>query len=197
MRFMKVFFSILAISLCAIADDLVSVSVAPVSVNLVPNSNALNFEGSLQRIENTIYLITGQNRFQMVTTSQDATDTIGKLADGDQISGSGHMEQNQIVIDTINFVGLRHLIGVWQNATTRIIFRDFSSVEVIDIRTQAVNRYTYSLSPHLGQNDWKFFMSDSQRVILNSLLESPGKITITVFDDSSGAIKNQVDFYHL
>lgn len=120
------------------------------------------------------------------------------LKHGDFMSGNAiSMNESQVVISSLDYVGLRELIGVWRNETEVYRFTDFRNFEYWNFNQGTKNfsgpfSYHYALSPY-GQTSqrclWKIFIIDNQRVTLGSLEWSASdQIHLQIQDPDTGEV---------
>lgn len=115
-------------------------------------------------------------------------ETLDKLNTFDRLRGQANVSSDSsLVLETIDFVTLRKLIGTWVDSSNKvqITFIDHSNLS-IKKETQD-DTYTYSLSPGNAQS-WRMFLGDGTKVLLGSLLLDEDKIKFEILDSATGQV---------
>ena len=141
----------------------------------------------------------GSNQtYPVRVTKVETQDSLKKLKNLDFIQGQGEIMNNEVLLDSIDFVGLKQLLGLWASNTNSFLdFKDFSKVvsyqsqSTFDIQMPRTS-LRYSIAPSSG-TDWKIFFTDSSAVLLASLVLVDQKATLKFYDLSSGNITKTVE----
>ncbi len=121
--------------------------------------------------------------FKLKAYTERAKQTLSQLKNLDGISGTGSVIGDSVLLDSIEFVGLRRLIGYWQTSNTVVNFLDFSHVNFQ--LSSLTSTYKYAVSP-FSDGSWRVFFSDKQSVVLGSLTVSENSASIDLFDPETG-----------
>jgi hypothetical protein len=136
-----------------------------------------------------------QQEFTFFTYNHSIFLTISQLETDDYISGSAFLDpENRLRISSIDFVGLKRLLGLWSNNQGIINFQNFNDVSLWnfektkDVKYWGPFNYIYSITPD-DEGKWKIFFSDEDNVIL-ALLNCADKnhITISIYNSNDGSI---------
>jgi hypothetical protein len=135
--------------------------------------------------KNNHYLVDGSspNTYEVIASNPKVQNVLNKLSTFDRIRGQVNtISENNLILETIDFVTLRKILGVWYDASTKttLHFRDYQTLEWT--RASRQSEMSYTLAPGAGAN-WKLFLSDSAKLTL-------GNLTI-VDEDFSPAKPNQ------
>jgi len=140
-------------------------------------------------------------RHQIVATKVETQDSLKKLKNLDYFQGQGEISGDQILLDSIDFVGLRRLLGLWSDDSTIVDFRDYSQVAIyrshwFSDTSAETSLVQYSIAPSNG-SDWKIFFTDAANVVLASLLLHDAKATLHFYDLTSGEVTKTVELLRL
>lgn len=138
--------------------------------------------------------------YKVVVLNSEVEGSLKRLQKGDMISGEGSLDtiNKKISITSIDYVGIRRLLGPWSSAKDgTLIFKDFSTLRFIprlreslhsaaDFSKQATE-YRYSISPSEGL-EWTLFLSDDKSTTFATLEFSLTKVTIKIFESDSGKV---------
>lgn len=99
-----------------------------------------------------------------------------KLKSGDLLEGIGHIRQRQgekpiVMLESIDFVGLRKLLGTWMAQSLALInFTNFHQLVVLIPSLKGLEKlnFTYTVGPS-EKDGWMIFFHDENHVILGSL----------------------------
>jgi hypothetical protein len=129
-------------------------------------------------------------KFELIAYNEDAAIGLKKLKDRDFISGVGTKSDTSILVESIDFVGLRQLLGLWVSNNAWLNFRDFNSVNVYwqDQNTTQKVVYDYSIAPDPARN-WKIFFASSNEVVIADLDLSAATAKINYYDNNGIIVK--------
>lgn len=107
---------------------------------------------------------------------QRAQDQLVKLVVGDLVQGAGHIRSLEdgstlLMLESIDFVGLRGLLGTWVSTNATLVdVIDFDQISIKVPYSNGFKRYklTYSVAPARDQG-WMIFLQDSEQVTLGTL----------------------------
>lgn len=159
---------------------------------------AAQIEGHLHRDSKglSIHLTTDHKAYKLATFTTDVRDVVARLETYDFIRGQGEIRADQIVLETVDFIGLRSLLGNWSLAGgAYLTFHDFlkASYTVPDFfYPDLVESYTYSLAPGEGQ-PWRILVSNGTWVSVGYLEILNNKLKIQVVDLKTGHLKKAME----
>ena len=145
----------------------------------------------LINIENNKFFLLSENstKLEVKPLNQTTSLNLQRLNTGDFLMGTGEILNGNIVLQSIDFVGLKKLLGLWSSPTSWLNFESFSSVTVLfpnDIRpTSKSVTLQYSISP-ANQNTWRIFFSDEKSVALAILKLKEGTAEIQFLNSNTG-----------
>lgn len=167
----------------------------------------LPVSGTISRAGQSLFLISSDpcNRYELTTRNEPAMDSLLKLSDGDTITATGTKDPGtcQISVETIDYVGLKRLLGVWYSKEAVVTIRDFNEMSFypptvsdmptgLDSNATAVN-YKYSLVPSEGK-EWVLFLSDTRTTTFATLQFSKGPVIMKIYSESGAVTKTMVLF---
>lgn len=136
-----------------------------------------------------------QQRFELKPANVSASSDLKKLSNFDSITGKATLmgkgkEYPILLLDSIDFVGLRKLLGMWKSESTILDFIDYNEMSFyfpneIFKNTKKRTMYRYSVSPKPGES-WRVFFSDDNSVVLGSLVIKGQTATIELYDSETG-----------
>lgn len=174
-----------------------------VCLTLLMVASLLNVSALAETLNGYVAFQNGQTFFidgksQKVSPARAGTQSVQnsfqKLKNHDAISGQGKYINEVLVIDSIEFVGLRRLLGVWQAPDAVVNFTDFSTVSFFLPQPAAIPEtsatkvsFRYAVSPSLGSG-WRVFFSSDDNVVLGLLTVNQTQAQIELFDPNTGDI---------
>ncbi|WII70881.1 hypothetical protein QJS83_10455 [Bdellovibrio sp. 22V] len=165
-------------------------------------SAATPVSGTVVKDPSGVYLLAdnGCYRYLVDTKSEDAAESLRKLASGDTITASGLLDKDTCtaVIESIDYVGLKKMLGYWYSQEGVITVRDFKSLNFYPINMKdfqngsAISvvepvRYTYSITPS-GGKEWVLFLSDSTSTTFATIQFNKSNATMKIYDSETGNI---------
>ncbi len=162
--------------------------------------------GTLQKVSGRLYLEGDEfcERYVVEAHSNEALNQLQKLASGDEVTASGTKNKTTctVSVGTIDYVGLRRMLGTWYSKEGMISIRDFSQMSfypsaldnysgesqssakiIVDIPVV----YSYSVTPTDGK-EWVVFLSDSKNTFFATILFTKGPAIMKIFDSENGAL---------
>lgn len=129
------------------------------------------YSGFINKINSNYYFnaANSTDSYQIVPLTQEVYKSLSRLSTGDAITGNGVLDlvHHSIALETVDFVGLRRLLGPWITEDGVMTFRDFYNMTYRALNGR-VTEFHYSISPSEG-NEWMLFLSDSTHTILATL----------------------------
>lgn len=107
-----------------------------------------------------------------------ARDHLFKLKAGDFFQGMGRIEKDQqgersvLLLESIDFVGLRQLIGLWRSQEAAFLrFENYDQLEIKALTDHGLKRskFTYSLAPSPRAESWMVFIQGQEGVTLGHI----------------------------
>lgn len=149
-------------------------------------------------------LTQGQHRILKTETSQyslsgsttEINNQIAKLNDNDFISGVGEPKTNNLILQSIDFIGLNQFLGFWISPMGILQVKDFSRLNIyvpnrpIPIGAPKTS-LNYSITPGQG-NSWVLFLSDESQIYYSNLFMSDSKALIRFYNTQTGAFIKEV-----
>jgi hypothetical protein len=170
------------------------------------------FSGYLTKKDSNYYLTTKNSEilYKVTALTYNVDDSLKRLENGDLILGNGSFDviNKKINIESIDYVGLRRLLGPWVGTDGIMDFKDFSTMrftpryrnihkdinghlnESIRFEAKLTNyqkEFRYSMSPGDG-NEWALFVSDDKGTNFATVVFSTKKIIMKIFESESGKI---------
>lgn len=158
--------------------------------------------GFLEKSGPDFYLIpkNSQNRYLIIQQNTDVSSSLRRLDKGDLISGHGSIDtiNKKIRLESVDYVGLRKLLGPWISSDGLMIFKDFSTMkytprfsnarEPTPFQKSNYQRvFRYTLSPIEGE-EWALFLSDNKSTTFATVTFRNRKIILKIYESESGKI---------
>ena len=157
-----------------------------------PISGFVSVEGS-----QTYFIEHGTTpKYAIKPNKLEVIESLKKLGSFDFFQGQGELINGELLLDSIDFVGLRSLIGLWSvDRQSLFDFQDFQKVIIyksfFNLMTPRAQLH-YSIAPSAG-TDWKIFFTDENSVILASLILSNDHATLRFYDLENGEVYKKVE----
>jgi len=142
-------------------------------------------------------------KYSIEPKSQEAIDGVRKLSAGDNITATGLLDHEtcNAFIESIDYVGLKKLLGYWYSHAGIITVRDFSSLSFYPINSRTFQNgvfyrtadpidYRYSVTPTEGK-EWVIFLSDKKSTTFATIQfskDSKGSAVMKVYDSDNGKV---------
>lgn len=147
------------------------------------------------------------SRYLVLPKNYEVLSQLKKLTPGDEITASGdkNLVDCSLTLESVDYVGLRRLLGMWLSNEALIKVKDFKSLSFYPLeRVSSVGNsrptsdvlsadpakavdYTYSLTPTEGK-EWVVFLSDSTKTVFATISLSKGSAVMKFFDSESGVV---------
>ena len=167
-------------------------------------AHADSLAGVLQKKDGAFFLnLSSTNELYALTNvSAEASASLIKMESGDYINGSGDIDQkaHKISLQTLDYVGLKKLLGVWYSGDAVMNFSSFTDLSVypfgiaikrpstVGISLSAKTDFRYSTAPYYGDS-WALFLSDSVGTTFATLEIAGESATLRTFNTDTGALK--------
>ncbi|MGE5085531.1 MAG: hypothetical protein ACM3MG_04470 [Bacillota bacterium] len=161
--------------------------------------------GTIARNGQSLFLISSDSctRYELTTRNEAAMDSLLKLSDGDIITATGNKipASCQINVETIDYVGLKRLLGVWYSKDAVVEIHNYNEMSFYPlVMTDIVNSitptsvdYKYSLIPSEGK-EWVVFLSDKKTTTFATLQFSKGPVIMKIYSESGDVTKTMILF---
>lgn len=165
---------------------------------MIPQLQAATIEGRVvfHSLKPLLNDIADNKQYTLVGSTKITEDVLKKLRHGDFISVEGQKIKNgtAINVESINYVGLKSLLGVWlgddNHCYTFGSFTEFSISPLVNGKKCTVSTsptYTYIASPSI--QSWLLLISGQRNIYVGDLkFISPRDAQIQLFDSETGDI---------
>lgn len=163
-------------------------------------SQAAIYEGDVQKSRNNIFVINkADNKKYLLNSTAQLAVQLGKLTTGDFVSveGSANTTQKNITVRSINYVGLRSMIGSWVGnepyCYNFVNYNLFTVTRKVNDRCteDIASEYTYLVNPHVQA--WVVLVSGEYNSYVGDIhLLNSQSLEIDLYDSESGAILRQL-----
>lgn len=132
-------------------------------------------------------------KMKVVATTLESQKALALLKKDDYIVGYGSvMSPSEIGLETIDYVGLRQLLGFWIEPGQSIFnFESFKHVSVVNLSSNLERllkkNYDYVIAPG-DENSWKIFLSDENSVKLARLILAKDVMSLELYDSDTGEV---------
>lgn len=133
--------------------------------------------------------------------SEQVTSQVKGLQEGDLLSATGelHLANKTAYVETVDFVGLKRILGHWESKDGyRIFFKDFRSAIVEQKQPLPWNpdeektvNLVYAILP-LKESNWSLFMSNRKTVRVGTLTVNETNLSIQLVDQRTGKITEDI-----
>lgn len=176
-------------------------------LSLLVSSAALSAQpilGTVGRDAAGFHLIVNKDqqcpKYTIETKSEEAISGVRKLSPGDNITASGILDSDSChaLIESIDYVGLKKLLGYWYSHAGIFTIRDFNSLSFYPINTKNLENgtlyrtsdpinYRYSVTPSEG-NEWVVFLSDRKSTTFATIQFVKQSAVMKLYDSDTGKI---------
>ncbi len=159
---------------------------------------AAPINGVISFKENKVCLFFSQTNKTYIIEAQtpEVESHLKKLKAGDMVNGQGRMDllQNKVSLNSINYVGLKKLIGHWVSQDQfNYFFKDYENLSVSAPILSQANYWTYRVSPG-DHDDWSIIFLNQDSAKVGKMMFHPkknfkkGELQILLFDPNSGGV---------
>jgi len=137
--------------------------------------------------------------YKIAPMTPDVQASLERLENGDFVAGNGTLDtiNKNLSIESVDYVGLRKLLGPWVGTDGTMVFKDFSTMRFTpryrEIKldsglTKYQREFRYSVTPGDG-NEWALFLSDDKSTTFATVEFTKNKVVIMkIFESESGKI---------
>jgi hypothetical protein len=166
------------------------------NITFVSQLQAMQLSGYFSSVSGRSYLITfdRSKKIEIRPFNTQAAVHLSRLKTGDLLAGTGDVSNDVFVINSIDFVGLKELLGVWLAGNNIMDFQSFSSVKAhltSDNRPVTLNM-KYSITPG-EENEWHVFFSDNDEVQLATLTLKKNTAALQFIDSQTGDLSKVIE----
>ncbi|MEK2688558.1 hypothetical protein [Bdellovibrio sp. GT3] len=143
------------------------------------------------------------NNYLVASNNEIALSALVKLAPGDVITATGKKNPAHctVSIDSVEYVGLRRMLGSWYSTEAVITVEDFNSMKFYAAEkdhkwSQTPIEYNYSLVPASGK-EWVMFLSDSKSTQFGTIQFSRGSAVLKMYSSDTGALNKTLILYRM
>lgn len=128
--------------------------------------------------------------YELRPATTESSRNLDRLSDNDFLQGQGEFREGVFLLQTVDFVGLFHLLGPWQSPQdqTLVTFETYNQVSIYNPRTSGydhMNLFGYSVAPTSGM-DWQIFVSGRRSVSIASLKLESDRLTLQFINLDTG-----------
>lgn len=139
------------------------------------------------------------NRYVVLPESSDVISSLERLNSGDHITGHGTLDttNKKIRLVSVDYVGLRKILGPWVGNEGILTFKNFSTMKFSPRLSSRSNsessrrayqkEFRYTLSPSEG-DEWALFLSDEKTTTFATVEFGPRRIVLKIYESDSGRI---------
>lgn len=160
----------------------------------VPRANEVNIRGHVLIAKKQTYLATDDGKvLELIPRTEVVRTDLLSLAEGDFITGHGDLSPTRAVLDAIEFIGLKRLLGMWIDRDNKLVvnFLDFSSAAVRTFTETEEKQLNYALVPDL-RNRWTIFIGDDKNVAVGNLTAHPNMVHIELINSDTGQVEKNI-----
>ncbi|MBC7371902.1 MAG: hypothetical protein H7326_10075 [Bdellovibrionaceae bacterium] len=152
--------------------------------------SAQTVSGFIGKSGSNLFLIpqNSTNYYALVAGNDDVKESLDRLGKGDFITGQGALDtiNKKLTVSSINYVGLRKLLGRWVGGDGMMVFKDFSRMKFSprlaqnstgNIPNNYQKEFRYTLSPSDG-SEWALFLSDGKSTMFATVEFDAGKTSL-------------------
>ncbi|WP_413557199.1 hypothetical protein [Bdellovibrio sp. HCB209] len=151
------------------------------------------------------------HRYLVASNNEAALNALVKLAAGDVVNATGMKNPGEctVAIDSVDYVGLRRMLGSWYSRDAVITVSDFNSMKFYPAQEVSSSKdktyaqisknaveYNYSLIPGSGK-EWVMFLSDSKSTAFGTIQFNRGSAVMKVFNSETGELNKTYILYRM
>lgn len=131
--------------------------------------------------------------YEIRPLTQEASRNLERLVDNDVLRGQGEFSGDLFLLQSLDFVGLSHLLGAWHSIQDQsmVTFEDYSTLSVLNPRTLGLNRmvvFDYSVAPDRG-DQWRMFVTGTRNVAIANMQLQPTRMILQFINLETGALE--------
>lgn len=178
--------------------------VLTIAVLVGVNCWALTFEGTISKTKTSVAFLnkSDNKRYDLTSGTPLIATYIAKLSDGDFVSvdGSRDVVESRLTINSINYVGLKSLIGTWYGDND--FCYNFMNNTDFNVSRRSGRRcmptsdftYTYLLNPDSRNQGWVMLVSGEYRSFVGDLkIVSASTARLQLYDSETGEVMSSLN----
>lgn len=143
-------------------------------------------------------------KFKVIPAGTDVQDNLRKLSHGDLVTGSATIDfdKKEIVLEAIDYVGIKRLLGTWYSpeglyevtSFDRLNFYPYAQLDSagrVKNKTSTPHEFKYSVSPSEGR-EWVLFLSDKQSTIFATIQITRNRARLKLYDSETGGVSKSL-----
>lgn len=146
--------------------------------------------------------------YRLVATHDDTQNTLNRLEDGDFVMASGVVsaDTGTVSVDSIDFVGLRRIIGLWNalNSKGLVNFRNYQEMNMYSLAgpnegtnvSSTRKHFRYTVTPG-SDRQWVMFMSDEKETQMGFLQIGDDQATLKLVNSQTGDVSSTLELRKL
>lgn len=172
------------------------------------NVTPVTVEGSVFRgIEGGLYVqLANKNTYELKAAKRHTLEDLNHLENGDHIIGLGQTNEKTIVLEELEMVGVKKIVGTWRDSTNRKQFRflDFTTLNITENitdnnaapytksnRVRSGEHLNYRLVPD-KKNEWAFFLTSNSPAKTGTLkYNDRNQLIIQLLDLDTGQVNEE------
>jgi hypothetical protein len=139
-----------------------------------------------------------KSKYTVIPANDDVVASLNRLTKGDLITGYGSLDtiNKKLTLTSVDYVGLRKLLGPWVGGDGLLLFKDFSTMKysprfsklgLEKPMTDYQKEFRYTLSPGDG-DEWALFMSDDKSTTFATVVFDKKQMIMKIYESESGNI---------
>lgn len=168
------------------------------SILAIASANAASISGLVKKQNESYYFLKTESSTPILIrpTKSEVINSLKKLSNFDFFQGQGSEINGILALDSVDFVGLQSLLGVWSGNESSVF--EFKSFQKLVTYKQFLNflipseKIDYSIAPSSGA-DWKIFFTNIDSVLLASLTISKKRAVLRFYDLETGDISKLIE----
>jgi hypothetical protein len=159
---------------------------------LATSAQALSINGSIVVKGDQRLLIDhdSSRTYILEPSNPDVKKSLNQLSTFDGLRGQvSNKTPDTLILESIDFVSLRRLLGEWHGDSTKVRFADYSRVK-FNMGGNS-REFLYALSPGM-ENDWRIYLTDQSSVVLGTLNLDDSHALLEFYDPQTGMTAQQL-----
>ena len=158
----------------------------PTSYNMYPGPQL--WSGVIATLNRRTAILVGGNLYPLIIENPQVDAQLSKLRPDDLVGGYGFFQDGALSLRSVEFVGLKSLIGQWKASDQSIRFKDFQT-----LKWGLKSEGSYTLLPTESPDVWTFLVSARGGVKSAELERLPNQVVIR-FPNDAGATEKLTFF---
>jgi hypothetical protein len=155
------------------------------------SAQADDFSGTIFRNNQSVFLDCNSgcsNKVELRAMTADSQKTLDRLQNSDFLEGTGGLINGAIVLDSVDFVGLANLVGIWKSGGYWVEFVNFNKANMYldsELWDGKPTPMQYSIIPG-DKGNWKVLFSNDKTVNPANLILNNNTLLLEIFDQNTG-----------